>query len=170
MVGRTMEPSREPPRRGTHPTGYSFGSTAAIVTSMGVIVGFSASTVARGPIVSSLLIVALADNISDSLSIHLYQESENLAGRPAFRATLTNFAARLLVSLTFVGLVVVLPRTLLAGVSLGWGTLLLAGLSYVLAHTRNVSAWREVAKHLLIAAVVVVVSRLSAALILAYVP
>lgn len=165
-----MEPSREPPRRRTHPTGFSFGGTAAIVTSMGVIVGFSASTVARGPIVSSLLIVALADNISDSLSIHLYQESENLDGRAAFRATLTNFAARLVVSLSFVVLVLVLPRNVLAGVSLGWGMLLLGVLSYVLARARKVSTWREVAKHLLIAAIVVVVSRVSAALILAYVP
>lgn len=165
-----MEPSREPPRRRTHPTGFSFGGTAAIVTSMGVIVGFSASTVAKGPIVSSLLIVALADNISDSLSIHLYQESENLDGRAAFRATLTNFAARLVVSLSFVALVLVLPRNLLAGAALGWGMLLLGVLSYVLARARKVSTWREVAKHLLIAAIVVVVSRVSAALILAYVP
>ncbi|HEX7604981.1 MAG TPA: hypothetical protein VF316_25365 [Polyangiaceae bacterium] len=165
-----MEPSREPPRRRTHPTGFSFGGTAAIVTSMGVIVGFSASTVAKGPIVSSLLIVALADNISDSLSIHLYQESENLDVRAAFRATLTNFAARLVVSLSFVALVLVLPRNLLAGAALGWGMLLLGVLSYVLARARKVSAWREVAKHLLIAAIVVVVSRVSAALILAYVP
>lgn len=167
---RAMEPSPELPRRRTHPTGFSFGGTAAIVTSMGVIVGFSASTVAKGPIVSSLLIVALADNISDSLSIHVYQESENLDRKAAFRATLTNFAARLVVSLTFVGLVLVLPRNLLAGASLSWGMLLLASLSVVLARTRKVSAWREVGKHLLIAVIVVVVSRVSAALILAYVP
>ena len=48
--------------------------------------------------------------------------------------------------------------------------LLLGVLSHILARARKVSAWREVAKHLLIAAIVVVVSRVSAALILAYVP
>jgi hypothetical protein len=46
-------------------TRCSFGSTAAIVTSVGLIVGFGAATISRVAIVSALLIVAFADNISD---------------------------------------------------------------------------------------------------------
>lgn len=83
-------------------TRCSFGSTAAIVTSVGLIVGFGAATVSRPAIVSALLIVAFADNISDSLSIHIYQESENLEERAAFLATVTNFLARLMIALSFV--------------------------------------------------------------------
>ncbi|HZR26694.1 MAG TPA: hypothetical protein VFA59_24080 [Vicinamibacterales bacterium] len=44
------------------------------------------------------MIVAVADNITDSLSVHVYQESENIEERAALRATLTNFAARLLIA------------------------------------------------------------------------
>jgi hypothetical protein len=51
----------------------------------------------------------LADNLTDSLSLHVYQEAERLNGRTAFRATLTNFGARVLVALTFVVIVLVLP-------------------------------------------------------------
>ena len=83
----------------------SFGATAAIVTSMGLIIGFGAAGIARPTIIAGLLVVGLADNLTDSLSIHIYQEAERLEPRAAFRATLGNFATRLLISLSFVVLV-----------------------------------------------------------------
>jgi vacuolar iron transporter family protein len=150
-------------------TRVSFGSTSAIVTSMGLIVGLDVATASRRALVSSLLIVALADNISDSLSIHVYQESERLESRAAFRATLTNFVARLLVALTFVGLAVWLPQWALAPASLGWGLLLLGGLSAQLARDRGVGVGGEIGKHLGVAVAVIVVSREVASMIAAYV-
>lgn len=66
------------------PNRYSYGGTAAIVTSVGLVVGFGAASLSRSAVVSGLLIIAIADNISDSLSIHVYQESENLESRAPF--------------------------------------------------------------------------------------
>ena len=90
---------------GLRPTMVSFGATAAIVTSMGLIIGFGAAGIARPTIIAGLLVVGLADNLTDSLSIHIYQEAERLEPRAAFHATLGNFATRLLISLSFVVLV-----------------------------------------------------------------
>ena len=148
---------------------YSFGGTAGIVTSVGLIVGFTGAAVSKGVMVGGLLIIALADNITDSLSIHIYQEAENLEGRSAFRATLTNFVARLLVASSFVALVVALPIALVPPAAIGWGLLLLTLLTLVLSRERNVSASREVAKHLLIAVLVIALSRLIGAFIVAWV-
>jgi hypothetical protein len=76
----------------------SFGSTAAIVTSMALIFGLDAATATKSTIVSGLLIVALADNLTDALSMHVYEESHRrLAPREAFWATFGNFVARLAV-------------------------------------------------------------------------
>jgi len=149
------------------PRGYSYGSTAAIVTSVGLIIGFGAAAVSKAAVVSGLLIIAFADNISDSLSIHVYQESENLEGRAAFRATLTNFVARLLVALSFVGIVLVLPMA--SVVAIVWGIALLAGLTYVLARHRHVHPSKEIIKHLVVAFVVIVVSRMLGGWIAAHV-
>ncbi|MCR4333372.1 MAG: hypothetical protein NUV34_11810 [Sulfuricaulis sp.] len=88
---------------------FSFGGTAAVVTSLGLIIGLDAASVARATIVGSLLIVAIADNLTDSLGIHMYQESERLEASKAFRATLSNFATRLALSLSFVVLIIALP-------------------------------------------------------------
>jgi hypothetical protein len=93
------------------------------------------------------------------LSIHVYQESENLEQRAAFRATIANFLARLVITLSFVGLVLVLPSRLVALVSLAWGLMLLGTITFLLARTRHVSPLREMLTHLVVAAAVVVVSR-----------
>ena len=82
--------------------------------------------------------MAIADNLTDSLSIHIYQESEQLESSAAFRATLINFAARLSLSLSFVILMVILPLRIAVVASILWGLLLLTGLSYRLARTRKV--------------------------------
>lgn len=154
---------------GTTARHYSFGGTAAIVTSVGLIVGFGAAAVSRATIVNGLLIIALADNISDSLSIHIYQESENLEARAAFRATLTNFIARLLVSMSFVAIVLLLPPWIVTVASLAWGVLLLGALTLGVARLRNVSPWREVLKHIVVALAVVAVSRVLGGWIAAHV-
>ena len=151
------------------PNHYSYGSTAAIVTSVGLIVGFGAASVSRPAIVSSLLIIALADNISDSLSIHVYQESENLEGHAAIRATLTNFAARFLAALSFVGIVFAFSGLAAQVVATAWGVLLLGALTYVLARARGVRPWPEIVKHLVVAIAVVAVSRVLGAWIAAHV-
>lgn len=136
----------------------SYGGTAAIITSIGLVVGFVTATGSRGALVGSLLIVGLADNITDSLSIHVYQESEGLEGASAFRATVTNWTTRLLVTATFVILAVVAPRLWLAPAAILWGALLLGALTRALARQRHVSTGRELGLHLSVAAVVVLLS------------
>jgi VIT1/CCC1 family predicted Fe2+/Mn2+ transporter len=141
------------------PAWFSFGGTAAIVTSMGLIFGLEAAASTRQAIVSALLIVALADNLSDSLSVHVYQEAENLDSREAFRSTLANFVTRLLVALSFVALVLLAPRDLLSGIAIAWGFALLSALTFRIARARKRPVAREIAKHIAIALVVLAVSR-----------
>jgi hypothetical protein len=48
-------------------------------------------------IIGALLVIALADNMSDSFGIHFYQESECVGKREVWLSTFTNFFTRLLV-------------------------------------------------------------------------
>jgi VIT1/CCC1 family predicted Fe2+/Mn2+ transporter len=142
-----------------NPRIFSFGGTSAVVTSIGLIIGLGAASAPKSAIVSGLLVVALADNLSDSLSIHMYQEAEKLEERAALRTTLANFVVRLLFAFTFVLIVALLPASHAAIVALAWGFLLLGLLSYVLARVRGVSSLSEVGKHFTVAVVVIAVSR-----------
>lgn len=140
-------------------TRFSFGGTAAVVTSMALIMGLQAAAATRPAIVSGLLIVAVADNLSDSLSIHMYQESESLEPKAAFRSTVTNFATRLLATLAFILLVVSVPRPLMVPASIAWGLGLLVILSFFIARQRGQGPISEAFKHVLAAAVIIGISR-----------
>jgi VIT1/CCC1 family predicted Fe2+/Mn2+ transporter len=160
---------REGNMRKLNLTRISFGGASAIVTSIGLIIGFGAAAVSRPTIVAGLLIVGLADNVTDALSMHIYQESEKLAARSAFVATLSNFATRIVISLSFVFLVVALPHTYAFFGSLVWGLSLLAGLTWLVARDRGASVILEVCKHVGIALLVILLSREIGISILAYI-
>ena len=126
---------------------------------MALIVGLDAANAGRTVIVSALLIAAVADNLTDSLSVHMYQESERLEQKDAFVGTVANFVTRFIVCLSFVLIVALLrgPAAVMGGIA--WGMSLLAALSWLLARHRKVSATAEVAKHLAVALVIILVSK-----------
>jgi VIT1/CCC1 family predicted Fe2+/Mn2+ transporter len=138
----------------------SFGSPSAIVTSMALIVGLDTATASRATVLASLLIIGIADNLSDSLSVHIYQEAERLKQRQAFRTTIANYLARFTVAMSFFLIFLTLPTTAAVWLAIGWGFFLLAVLSYLLAKDRGVSARSEILKHTGVAAAVVLVSKL----------
>jgi hypothetical protein len=136
----------------------SYGGTAAVVTCMALISGLGAADATKAVIVSSLLIAAFADNLTDALSFHIFQESEQLDQKDAFTRTITNFAARLLLCISFVLLIGLLPLVYASKVAMVWGMLLLAMMTYLVARERKVKPILEVVKHLLVASVVVLAS------------
>lgn len=139
---------------------FSIGATAAIVTSMGLISGLIQGKNAKTNIIASLLIIAIADNISDSLGIHIYKESEGASEKEIKASTVGNFSVRLVVTLTFVLIVWVSSPTIAFLLSMIWGSLLLTILSYLIATTKKTNPFPEVVYHLAIAVLVIIGSRL----------
>jgi hypothetical protein len=138
-------------------TRISFGGTAGIVTSMALLVGLDAAHAGKASVIGALLIIAVADNLTDSLSVQMYQESERRERKEAILGTRTNFATRFLVCLTFVGIVALFWKHAVAA-GIVWGMALLSAMSYILARGRSVSVLPEIAKHVGVALLVIVVS------------
>ncbi len=137
----------------------SFGGAAAITGSMAFVVGLDAVNASKVAIVSALLIAGIADNLTDSLSVHIYQESEHLNAHDAFVGTLTNFAARLAIYLSFVMIVGIFPMPVAIAGTIAFGALLLATLTFWIARERKVHVVPEIGKHLIVAAVVILASK-----------
>jgi len=49
----------------------SFGVTSAIMTSLAIVIGFGGT--GSIAVITALLIIAVADNISDSFGMHIYR-------------------------------------------------------------------------------------------------
>ena len=126
---------------------------------MALVTGLDAASSSRVTVIASLLVFAVADNLTDSLSIHVYQESERLDTHAAFRATLTNYATRLGVSVGFVLIVMLAPAAISAWVALVWGGFMLGTMTALVAHERGAPIATEIGKHFALAAVVVIVSK-----------
>jgi VIT1/CCC1 family predicted Fe2+/Mn2+ transporter len=127
---------------------------------MALISGLSAADTTKPIVVTALLIAALADNLTDALSVHIFQESEQLDQKDAVTGTITNFVTRLLLGVSFVPLVVLFPLAHAAKAAIVWGALLLAILTYLVARQRKVNPALEVVKHLFVASGVIIASTL----------
>ena len=57
--------------------GFSFGITSGIITTLGLMVGLNASTHSKLVVLGGILTIAIADSLSDAMSIHVTEESEN---------------------------------------------------------------------------------------------
>jgi len=138
-------------------TGFSFGLTSGIITTLGLIVGLHSGTHSKVVIIGGILIIAIADAFSDALGIHISEESEGRhTAKEIWESTFSTFGAKFVFAMTFVIPVLLLPLTAAIIVSVAWGLSLLGIFSFYIAREQRVKSWKVIAEHLLIALVVIV--------------
>jgi VIT1/CCC1 family predicted Fe2+/Mn2+ transporter len=140
-------------------TGFTFGLTSGIITTLGLMVGLYSGTHSQPAVIGGILTIAIADAFSDALGIHLSEESRNTyRAKEIWESTLATFATKFTVALSFIVPVLLLHLTIAIVVSILWGLLLLAGVSVHLANQQRIPWWTVVMEHVLIAGVVVVLT------------
>ena len=140
------------------PSKFSFGATSSTVTSLGIIFGLLTSGNPKASIIGSLLVIAVADNIADSLGIHIYRESTATKKENTRMFTISNFITRFGITLTFVVLFVFLPTDYAVISCTAIGFAILVFLSYLIGVQHKTNTLREIGIHLGIAIPVIVVS------------
>ena len=141
----------------SHLTKFSFGATSAIITCLAFIIGLSKSG-NKLSIIGSLLVIAIADNISDTLGIHIYQESELKKSDEVRVSTFFNFLTRFFVILIFILLIFFLPIGYGMIFSIVWGISLLTILSYFIAKEQKINPFIAIFWHVALAVLVIIVS------------
>ena len=140
-------------------TGFSFGLTSGIITTLGLMVGLHSGTHSELAVIGGILTIAIADAFSDALGIHIAEESRNTHGpKEIWESTLATFATKFIVALSFIVPVLLLPLRTAIVVSIVWGVLLLSSLSIHLANVQRIARWQVVMEHVLIAGVVIVLT------------
>lgn len=136
-------------------TGISFGLTSAIITTLGLMVGLDSSTHSKAVVLGGILMIAVADALSDSLGIHISEESKEGDDKRIWEATATTFATKFLFALTFAVPVLLFELSLAMMVSVAWGLLALAVLSYFIARQNKENPLFVIGEHIGIALVVI---------------
>ena len=142
-------------------TGISFGLASGVITTLGLMTGLNAGTKSELAVIGGILVIAIADALSDSVGIHISEESENVhTEREIWAATISTFFSKLITALTFVIPVLLLPLPVAMIVSVIWGLCLVSVLSFWIARLAGVAAWKVIVEHLVITVAVVVISHL----------
>jgi VIT1/CCC1 family predicted Fe2+/Mn2+ transporter len=137
-------------------TGFSFGITSGIITTLGLIVGLHGAYPTKPVIIGGILTIAIADAFSDALGIHISEESEDKhTAKEIWISTFSTFAAKFIIALTFVIPIFVLPLTLAIIVGVLWGLSLLGIFSYYIAKQQKKKTWKVILEHILIALLVI---------------
>lgn len=137
--------------------GISFGLTSGVITTLGLMIGLHAGTHSTPVIVGGIVTIAIADSLSDALGIHISEESRNShTAREIWLATVTTFCAKFIMALSFLVPVLLLEPGTAVLVSLVWGLGVISALSYLIARSQGVAAWKVIGEHLAIALIVVV--------------
>lgn len=140
-------------------TGLSFGLTSGVITTLGLIVGLHSGTHSRMVVMAGIITIAISDAMSDALGIHISEEARNSgSARHVWEATLATFLSKFIVAMTFLFPILLYPLGEAIVISVMWGVLLLAALSYFVAGTQALSPWRAIVEHLIIACLVVAAS------------
>jgi len=137
-------------------TGFSFGLTSGAITTMGLIAGLHSGTHSKKVVMGGILTIAVADAFSDALGIHISEESENKhSPKEIWASTLSTFLSKLIVALSFAVPIMVLSLGIAVIVSIAWGLSLIGFFSFYISKEQNVSSWKVILEHLLVAIFVI---------------
>ena len=140
-------------------TGFSFGLTSGIITTLGLMVGLHSGTHSKLVIIGGILTIAVADAFSDALGIHVSEESENKhSAGEIWGSTVSTFLSKFVIALTFIVPILLFQLPTAVVVSVVWGLFLLGIVSFRVVRGRRSKAWKAVAEHIIIAFVVIAIT------------
>lgn len=140
--------------------GFSFGLASGVITTLGLLIGLAASTNSKTVVLSGILMIAVADALSDAIGMHVSEEEgTHDSNRQVWLATISTFVGKFIIALTFTVPILLLPRLDVGALcAVIWGVALLAVFSWHIAKLHKTSAVKTIGEHLLIAAVVIAIT------------
>lgn len=140
-------------------TGFFFGATSGVITTIGLIVGLNSGTRSITAVLGGILVIAVADAMSDALGIHLAEESDpDTDHSHVWSATIATFITKFVFSISFAVPLLLLPLGPAVMASVAWGMFVIVVLSYFLARSQNESPLYIIGEHVGIAMLVLVLS------------
>ena len=140
-------------------TGLFFGATSGVITTIGLIVGLNSGTQSITAVLGGILVIAVADAMSDALGIHLAEEANpDTDHMHVWAATIVTFITKFVFSISFAIPLLLLPLGTAVIASVVWGLLVIVILSFFLARSQGESPVSIIAEHVGIAVLVIVLS------------
>jgi len=147
--------------------GFGFGLTSGIITTLGLMIGLNAGTGSRFIILAGVLTIAIADAFSDSMGVHISEESgqKNITKKEIWESTFATFFSKMIFALSFVIPILFLQLNIAILVSAVWGISLITIFSFYLAKVKEASPLKIISEHLIITVIVIILTNYTGILI-----
>lgn len=140
-------------------TGFSFGLTSSIITTLGLMVGLYSGTRSKIAVIGGIITIAIADALSDALGIHVSEESEGKHNnKEIWESTLSTFSSKFFFALSFLIPLLLFNSILAIIINIIWGIILLSGVSFYISKESKIQPWKVIVEHLSIAILVIVIA------------
>ena len=136
----------------------TYGAISAVMTGLAIIIGLSSTINAKTNIVVALLIIAIADNISDSFGIHFQEESQLLPKEKVRDTTLLNFVSRFVTTAVIIIFVIIFTINLAIITSIIFCFFVIIYLSYLISKRQKINPTKAIMRHLAIAIALMIAS------------
>lgn len=137
-------------------TGFSFGLTSGVITTLGLMVGLHSGTHSELVVLGGILTIAIADAFSDALGIHVSEEAEGIhTEKEVWESTISTFVAKFVIALSFAIPILLFQLSTAIIISIIWGLFLLTVFNIYIARGQKTKTWKVVTEHLIIALVVI---------------
>lgn len=140
-------------------TGFGFGITSGVITTLGLMIGLHSSTQSKIAVLGGILTIAIADAFSDALGIHISEESKGTHSfKEIWLAAFSTFIAKFIFALSFIFPVLIfsLDKAIITSVFLGLSYLTI--FSFYLAKKQKENPINVILEHIIVAALVIVIS------------
>jgi len=141
--------------KGAIKTGFSFGLTSGIITTLGLMVGLYSGTHSKLVVIGAIITIAIADALSDAFGIHISEETKTKNHQNVWLATLSTFFFKFLFAITFIIPLLLFQLQTAVIVSVIYGLTLLGIFSYMIGRK---NPWKAVIEHILIGLVVIIIT------------
>ena len=139
--------------------GFGFGLSSGVITTLGMMVGLSASTQSKIAVTGGIIAIAIADAFSDAVGIHISEESENHhSTRDIWEATISTLVSKFFFAISFLIPLLLFEFSVAIFVSIFWGMLLVVVFSWYLAIQQGVKPYRVVLEHMTIVILVIFIT------------
>ncbi len=139
--------------------GLSFGLTSGVITTLGMVVGLNSSTHSLLAIIGGIVVIALADSMSDAFGVHMSEEITNGKDqKKVWESTWATFIFKFIFAFTFIIPFIIFSMDYAIIACVIYGLLLIGIFSYYLGASQKMNKLHVVLEHLGIAIFVIIVT------------
>ncbi len=138
--------------------GLSFGVTSGVITTIGLMIGIYSSTGSKLAVLGGIITIAITDALSDSFGVNISEEATEKKRKKIWANTVSTFIFKFLSAIIFIGAILIFELKTGVIINVFLGALVLIILSYILAKKERKKPLKIIGWHLVIAALVIIMT------------